>query len=225
LISAIFPQYHGRPSALNPHQSRGSVHQRRLCGPGAPREGVGHGRRTADLSRSAHLNGCAVGSEHDVWVEHREKRLEVTAARGSEEGVDDLSLTGEIGVGDRGRSLHPAACAAGELPCRGRRAPHDGSDLVEGNGEQVVKQEGDPLDGSRPDPRSRPHRGNCEGQLAATEIPDEVGDAFAAKTDFDPRQLRSSWLYFRIQPQRLQAWREENELKDRELMRGGRSVV
>jgi hypothetical protein len=61
--------------------------------------------------------------------------------------------------------------------------------------------------------------------LPATEIPDEVGDAFAAKTGFDPRQLSSSYLYFRIHPQRLQAWREANELEDRELMRGGKWVV
>ncbi len=61
--------------------------------------------------------------------------------------------------------------------------------------------------------------------LAAAEIPDEVGDAFAAKTGFDPRQLTRPYLYFRIHPQRLQAWREANELKDRELMRGGHWVV
>jgi hypothetical protein len=61
--------------------------------------------------------------------------------------------------------------------------------------------------------------------LAATEIPDEVGDAFAAKTGFDPRQLRSPYLYFRIHPQRLQAWREANELQGRELMRGGHWLV
>jgi hypothetical protein len=56
--------------------------------------------------------------------------------------------------------------------------------------------------------------------LAATEVPDELGDAFAAKTGFDPRQL-SSYRYFRIHPQRLQAWREANELEGRELMAGG----
>jgi pyridoxamine 5'-phosphate oxidase-like protein len=61
--------------------------------------------------------------------------------------------------------------------------------------------------------------------LAATEIPDEVGDAFAAKTGFDPRRLTSSYLYFHIHPQRLQAWREDNELEDHELMRGGHWVV
>jgi len=57
--------------------------------------------------------------------------------------------------------------------------------------------------------------------LAASELPNEVGDAFAAKTGFDPRQLSTSYLYFRIHPQRLQAWREANELEGRELMRDG----
>ena len=51
-----------------------------------------------------------------VWVEHREKRVEVTAARGGKEGVDDFSLAGEIGVGNRGRSVPPPA------PCTRRRA-------------------------------------------------------------------------------------------------------
>jgi hypothetical protein len=61
--------------------------------------------------------------------------------------------------------------------------------------------------------------------LAASEITDEVGDAFAAKTGFDPRQFTDSYIYFRIHPQRLQAWREANELKDRELMLGGHWLV
>jgi hypothetical protein len=61
--------------------------------------------------------------------------------------------------------------------------------------------------------------------LPAAEISDSIGDAFAAKTGFDPRQLSDPYLYFRIRPQRLQAWREVNELKDRELMRGGKWLV
>jgi Pyridoxamine 5'-phosphate oxidase len=61
--------------------------------------------------------------------------------------------------------------------------------------------------------------------LAASELPDEVGDAFAAKTGFDPRRLTSPYLYFRIHPQRLQAWREANELEDRELMHDGEWLV
>ena len=61
--------------------------------------------------------------------------------------------------------------------------------------------------------------------LAAAEIPDEVGDAFAAKTGFDPRRLTTPYLYFRIHPRRLQAWREANELPDRDLMRCGQWIV
>ena len=61
--------------------------------------------------------------------------------------------------------------------------------------------------------------------LPATEPPAEVGDAFAAKTGFDPRKLTTPYPYFRIHPQRLQAWRESNELNGRDLMRGGQWVV
>ena len=62
--------------------------------------------------------------------------------------------------------------------------------------------------------------GTVSTVLAAAEVPDVLGDAFAAKTGFDPRQL-SDYRYFRIHPQRLQAWREANELAGRELMAGG----
>lgn len=61
--------------------------------------------------------------------------------------------------------------------------------------------------------------------LTLTEVPVEVADAFAEKTGFDPRQLRSTYYYFEIHPQRLQAWREVNELEGRELMRDGRWLV
>jgi hypothetical protein len=57
--------------------------------------------------------------------------------------------------------------------------------------------------------------------VPAGEISDQIGDAFAAKTGFDPRRLSSPYLYFRIQPQRLQAWREADELEGRDLMRDG----
>ncbi|MET7715940.1 pyridoxamine 5'-phosphate oxidase family protein [Streptomyces sp. NPDC005407] len=61
--------------------------------------------------------------------------------------------------------------------------------------------------------------------LEAAELKDEVGDAFAAKTGFDPRELTSPYLYFRIHPQRIQAWREANEIEGRELMSGGHWIV
>jgi nitroimidazol reductase NimA-like FMN-containing flavoprotein (pyridoxamine 5'-phosphate oxidase superfamily) len=59
-------------------------------------------------------------------------------------------------------------------------------------------------------------------ELPAAEVPEEVGDAFAAKTGFDPRRLVTPYLYFHVHPRRLQAWREADELEGRELMRDGR---
>ena len=60
--------------------------------------------------------------------------------------------------------------------------------------------------------------------LSAGDLPAELGDAFAAKTGFDPRTL-SGYSYFRVRPRRIQAWREANELPGRELMRDGKWVV
>ncbi|MFG1946320.1 pyridoxamine 5'-phosphate oxidase family protein [Nonomuraea sp. NPDC048826] len=54
------------------------------------------------------------------------------------------------------------------------------------------------------------------------ELTRETGDAFAAKTGFDPRALSSPYLYFRIRPVWVRAWREEDELAGRVLMREGR---
>ena len=66
--------------------------------------------------------------------------------------------------------------------------------------------------------------GTVQTETAAAEIPAQIGDAFAAKTGFDPREL-TGYLYFRIRPQRLQAWREANELAGRELMRNGQWTI
>ena len=67
-----------------------------------------------------------------------------------------------------------------------------------------------------------------EGQVEVLEIdalPRERGDRFAARTGFDPRALTTPYRWFRISPRRIQAWREENELRDRELMRDGRWLI
>jgi hypothetical protein len=61
--------------------------------------------------------------------------------------------------------------------------------------------------------------------LSLGEISQEVGDAFAVKTGFDPRRETNTYVYFRVLPERLQAWREENELDGRLLMRDGRWLV
>lgn len=54
------------------------------------------------------------------------------------------------------------------------------------------------------------------------ELPPGVADAFAAKTGFEVRPLAPTYLFFRIDPVSVQAWRESNELAGRDLMRAGR---
>ena len=52
-------------------------------------------------------------------------------------------------------------------------------------------------------------------------VPAELADAFAAKL-WDARRSKPPYAFFRITPQRIQAWREENELAGRDLMLDGR---
>ncbi|MFC7892049.1 pyridoxamine 5'-phosphate oxidase family protein [Streptomyces sp. NPDC057381] len=54
------------------------------------------------------------------------------------------------------------------------------------------------------------------------ELPEQDAELFAAKTGFDPRALATPYLYFRVHPRRVQAWREADELEGRDLMREGR---
>ena len=64
-----------------------------------------------------------------------------------------------------------------------------------------------------------------DGDVEVLEIdalPQQRGDRFAAHTGFDPRVLATPYRWFRISPQRIQAWREVDELPGRELMRDGR---
>jgi hypothetical protein len=67
-----------------------------------------------------------------------------------------------------------------------------------------------------------------EGEVEVLEIDalaQELGDRFAARTGFDPRAEATPYRWFRISPRRIQAWREANELPERELMRDGRWLV
>jgi hypothetical protein len=57
--------------------------------------------------------------------------------------------------------------------------------------------------------------------IAISELPQEVGDAFAARTDFEPRALKTKYAFYRVTPVEIQAWREVDELSGRTLMRGG----
>jgi hypothetical protein len=57
------------------------------------------------------------------------------------------------------------------------------------------------------------------------DLPQEEAEIFAAKTGFDPREMSASYLYFRIRPVQIQAWRESDESDGRELMAGGTWLV
>jgi hypothetical protein len=54
---------------------------------------------------------------------------------------------------------------------------------------------------------------------------EQTKDAFAAKHGWDPRTESGDYAYFRIVPERVQAWREVNELPGRTLMRDGDWLV
>ena len=67
-----------------------------------------------------------------------------------------------------------------------------------------------------------------EGEVEVLEIdalPREPGDRFAARAGFAPRALVTPYRWFRVSPGRIQAWREVNELPDRELMSDGQWLV
>jgi hypothetical protein len=49
-----------------------------------------------------------------------------------------------------------------------------------------------------------------------------LADAFASAAGFEPRQSTSDYVYIIVQPRTIRAWREENELAGREIMRDGR---
>ncbi len=53
---------------------------------------------------------------------------------------------------------------------------------------------------------------------------DALGAAYVGQADWDPRRS-PGYVFLVLRPVRVQAWREANELPDRELMRDGRWLV
>jgi hypothetical protein len=52
-----------------------------------------------------------------------------------------------------------------------------------------------------------------------------VGEAYAGQSDWDPRTAGESYVFLVLRPQRIQAWREENEIPGRTIMRNGAWLV
>ncbi len=61
--------------------------------------------------------------------------------------------------------------------------------------------------------------------LDIDELPTERADAFAARAGFDPRASTGRMRWYRVRPRDVQAWREVDELAERQLMRDGRWLV
>ena len=57
--------------------------------------------------------------------------------------------------------------------------------------------------------------------LAIDALAPGEADRFAARAGFDPRESRSEYRWIRVVPRRIQAWREVEELDDRDLVRDG----
>lgn len=52
--------------------------------------------------------------------------------------------------------------------------------------------------------------------------PSSIADGFAAAVGWDPREISNDWVFFHLQPWRIQAYRGYDELAGRDVMRQGR---
>ena len=141
------------------------------------------GDRLGALEVLRRAGRATVGPEHDVGIEHRDERVEITLAGGCEERLDDLPLGGEVCVRDRIGAAHAPARPARELPRRLGRALHDRGDLLERHGEHVVQDEGQPFGRGQPlehDQQRQTHRVGEQrlvlGVGAAGRVDDRVGN-------------------------------------------------
>jgi hypothetical protein len=57
------------------------------------------------------------------------------------------------------------------------------------------------------------------------EAPTSIGDTYAAQSDWDPRDAPEGYVYVILAPERIQAWREADEIAGRTLMRHGHWLV
>ena len=52
-----------------------------------------------------------------------------------------------------------------------------------------------------------------------------LGEAYAAQADWDPRAEPTGYVFLVMEPRRVQAWREVDEIADRTIMRDGEWLV
>jgi hypothetical protein len=61
-----------------------------------------------------------------------------------------------------------------------------------------------------------------EEVVAVADAPDAITEGYAAQADWDPRRSGDGYVYVRLRPDRIQVWREVDEIAGRTVMRDGR---
>ena len=64
-----------------------------------------------------------------------------------------------------------------------------------------------------------------DGSTGVHEAPAALADGYVAQVGSDPRSWGDDYVFVRLRPLRLQAWREANEIAGRTLMREGSWIV
>jgi hypothetical protein len=64
-----------------------------------------------------------------------------------------------------------------------------------------------------------------DGIATAADVDGAIADHYAAQVGWDPRSETAPYVYITLRPDRIQAWREANELAGRTLMKNGDWVV
>jgi len=64
-----------------------------------------------------------------------------------------------------------------------------------------------------------------EDAVPLAGAPTPLAEGYAAQADWDPRDAGDGYTFLVLRPERIQAWRESDELAGRTLMRGGTWLV
>jgi hypothetical protein len=64
-----------------------------------------------------------------------------------------------------------------------------------------------------------------DGAIDVADAPPSFADRYADQAEWDPRTAGDGYLFLVLRPERIQAWREANELGGRTLMRAGSWLV
>lgn len=134
--------------------------------------------------------------DEDVWV--------ATASADGEPQLVPLSFLWDRTDGDDRRTL--LMCTRRANPTARNLAPRGEVRISLGHTRDVVSIEG----------TAETVEGSALSKASA--------DAFAHKLGWDPRD-RSAYVYLRVTPRTVRAWREQNEFAERELMCDGHWLV